>query len=149
MAWYGIVRSQEGHYKSDLVRLWRFNAVLVELLDDQAVGDDDDDGRDEKDCDGDSPDPVGAKKCRFKKINILVPEKYFYFMLPEKWEWACFEVGDVVIVPGRQQRHRLHQTKKPTRDNGEVDEQVPWLETILKEILVVVHDKPMKIILSW
>ena len=60
MAW-SVVRGQEGHYKSDLVRLWRFNAVLVELLDDQAVGDDDDDGRDEKDCDGDSPDPVGAK----------------------------------------------------------------------------------------
>ena len=77
MAWYGLVRDQEGHYKSDLVRLWRFNAVLVELLDDQAVGDDDDDGRDDKHCDGDSPDPVGAKKSRLKHINFLVPEKYF------------------------------------------------------------------------
>ena len=81
LSWYGmawsVVRGQEGHYKSDLVRLWRFNAVLVELLDDQAVGDDDDDGRDEKDCDGDSPDPVGAKKSWLKHINFLVPEKYF------------------------------------------------------------------------
>ena len=51
----------------------------------------------------------------------------------------------MVVVPGRQQRHRLHQTKKPTRDNGEVDEHVARLETILKEVLVVVHDKPMKI----
>ena len=76
MAWYGMIRGQEGHNKSDLVRLWRFNAVLVELLDDQAVGDDDDDGRDEKDCDGDSPNPVGAKESRFNK-NLWIPEKYF------------------------------------------------------------------------